>query len=125
MPRPEVLAERIHARTGGNPLLVSELIRPFREQPAHDSSLFGATVPASVRAITAERLVGCSSACQHLVSLAAVLGTQFGLDALADIAEINLGSVREALTDAETIGILEFPAPGTGRFVHELIRDAT
>jgi predicted ATPase len=78
MPRPDMLAERIHARTGGNPLLVSELIRPLREQPANDSSPFGATVPASVRAITAERLVGCSSLCQRLVSVAAVLGTRFG-----------------------------------------------
>ena len=124
IPRPDVLAERIHRRTGGNPLLVSELIRAVRDQPARDSSVFGATVPASVRAITAERLLGCSAACQRLVSLAAVLGTQFGLDALADIAQVDLGSVREALIDAETIGILEFPAPGTGRFVHELIRDA-
>jgi len=123
-PQPDVLAERIRARTGGNPLLVSELIRAPREEPAQDSSVFGATVSASVRAITAERLVGCSSACQHPVSVAAVLGTRFGLDALADIAEVDLGAVREAFIDAETIGIREFPEPGTGRFVHELIRDA-
>jgi hypothetical protein len=128
MARRSVLAERIHARTGGNPLLVSELIRPLGEQPPlegnRSGSAFGATVPASVRAITAERLFGCNSACQRLVAVAAVLGTRFGLDALADVVEMDLGTARGVLVDAETIGILEFPEPGSGRFVHELIRDA-
>lgn len=128
VPRRSVMAERIHARTGGNPLLVSELIRALSEQLSLEGARMGtapaATVPASIRAITAERLVGCSSACQRLVAVAAVLGTRFGLDALADVVEMDLGAAREVLVDAETIGVLEFPEPGTGRFVHELLRDA-
>lgn len=53
-----------------------------------------------------------------------MLGTRFGLDALADVMEMDLGTARELLVPAESIGVLEFPEPGGGRFVHELIRDA-
>ncbi len=119
---PDVLTERVLARTGGNPLLVVELIRSFGERP--DNTAFAAAVPASVRAMTAERLVGFSPTCQRLLSGAAVLGTRFGLDVLAEIAEVDLAAVRGRLGEAEAIGLVEFSEPGDGRFVHELIRDA-
>ncbi len=119
---PDVLTERVLARTGGNPLLVVELIRSVGERP--DNTAFAAAVPASVRAITAERLVGFSPICQRLLSGAAVLGTRFGLDVLAEIVEVDLAAVRGRLGEAEAIGLVEFSEPGDGRFVHELIRDA-
>jgi hypothetical protein len=124
VPRPDELAERILVRTSGNALLVSELIRTLGERPTLAGGALGAHVPASVRAIIAERLVGCSPDCRRLVSVAAVLGTRFGLGVLAEVVQADLGSVRTTLGEAETLGVLEFSEPGAGRFVHELIRDA-
>lgn len=123
-PQPDLLPERILARTGGNPLLVSEWIRWTRERPAPDPGTLRAAVPASLRAITAERLAGCSPACQRLLAAAAVLGTRFGIDALAEVVEVDLVTAREGLAEAESSGVLAFSEPAVGRFVHELIRDA-
>jgi hypothetical protein len=123
-PRSRVLAQQVLARTGGNPLLVAELVRLLAELPTSSVDAFGIAVPQSVRAIAAERIGGFGPACQRLLSAAAVLGTRFGLDVLAGVAEVDLAAMREVLGEPERAGLLQFSEPGSGRFVHELIRDA-
>jgi hypothetical protein len=123
-PRSDVRTRRVLARTGGNPLLVTELVRLLAERPLLEMNALCAGVPATVRAITAERIAGFGPACQRLLSAAAVLGTRFGLDVLAAMGEVDFAAVRDDLAEAEAADLLEFSEPGAGRFVHELIRDA-
>jgi hypothetical protein len=118
------VAGRILARTGGNPLLVSELIRSFGMRPADDARALASGVPASVTAITTARLRSCSPLGRRVVEAAAVLGTRFPLDVLAELTSLDLRSARDALREAEAVGLVEFPEPGAGRFIHELVRDA-
>jgi hypothetical protein len=118
------VAGRVLARTGGNPLLVVELIRSLGARPTLAAEALVSAVPASVRAFTDERLLGCSALGRRVLGAAAVLGIRFPLDVLADLTTLDLRAARGALAEAEAVGVVEFPEPGAGRFVHELVRDA-
>jgi len=116
---PEVAAA-IAARTGGLPLFVTELVKlPEREGGAPATA-----VPASIRVIVAERIAGYPPAAREVLSAAAVLGTVFRLDVVAEVAGVDLADLRGLLAEAEVGGILTLTEPGLGRFVHELVRDA-
>jgi hypothetical protein len=118
------LTGRVLARTGGNPLLVTELVGLLAEHLMLPMNAASAGVPATVRAITAERTAAFGPACDRLVRAAAVLGTRFQLDVLAMMGQVDFAAVRDDLAEAEAVGLVEFSEPGAGRFVHELIRDA-
>jgi predicted ATPase len=114
------LAHKVLVRTGGNPLLVTELVRALRD----DANAASSALPESIRAITAARISGLESTSQRLLVAAAVLGARFGLDALANVAEIDASAMRSALADAELTGLVDISEPAAGRFIHELTRDA-
>src|SRR5215831_12723303 len=74
-------ARMVLNRSGGNPLIVSELVMLLGEP--RDAVRW--VVPGSVQAIAAERIALLRAACQRLLSAAAVLGAQFQLDVLAEM----------------------------------------
>jgi hypothetical protein len=120
----DAVAGRVLARTGGNALLVVELIRSLGPSLALNAGALASAVPASVTAMTEERLLDCSPLGRRVVEAAAVLGTRFALDVLAELTTLDLRAARAALGEAEAVGLVEFAEPGAGRFVHELVRDA-
>ncbi len=124
----DAVAARIFARTGGNPLLAAELVRTLPSTLpltlALDASALTSGVPVSVRVITAERLRGCSPDARRVVAGAAVLGTRFALDHLADLVGMDIAAARRGLGELEALGIVEFPESGSGQFRHALVRDA-
>jgi predicted ATPase len=101
-------------------LLVTELIRALRD----DANAASSALPESIRAITAARIGGLEPTSQRLLSAAVVLGARFGLDALANVAEIDPSAMRSALADAELAGLVDISEPAAGCFIHELTRDA-
>jgi hypothetical protein len=109
----------ILARTGGNPLLVTELVRSLAEGDEP-----GRVVPGSVQAIAAARLASLPEPAARLVSAGAVLGTRFRLDAAAAMAAGPAGELGTLVTQASDAGLFGEAAPGDGRFRHDLIRDA-
>lgn len=109
----------IAARTQGNPLLVCEVVR---SRPDLDD--LDAVVPASVRAIVSARLAGLTDLTRRVASAAAVLGTRFRLDVLAEVAELPLAELGAAVGEAHAVGLFGDAEPGEGRFRHDLIRDA-
>jgi hypothetical protein len=117
------LVEQVIARTSGNPLLVAELVRFVRARPSGGVRLVRSGVPDSVRALAAERMLGCGPECKQLLKAASVLGGRFELEVLADVAEVELGSIRHHLGEAELNGLVALTEPAAGRFVHALIRD--
>ncbi len=116
---PEEAVRAIAARTQGNPLLVCEVVA---SRPDLDD--LDAVVPASVRAIVAARLAGLTDLTRRVVSAAAVLGSRFRLDVLAEMAGVPLGELGTAVGEAHAVGLFGDAQPGEGRFRHDLVRDA-
>jgi hypothetical protein len=100
--------DRLVERTGGNPLLVTELARSEEG------------VPTSLRALVEGRLLAVPPPTREVLSAAAVLGPRFRLDVLADVAGLPLERAGEHLVDE----LVTAGAPGEARFTHELLRDA-
>ncbi|MER5638973.1 AAA family ATPase [Kitasatospora sp. NPDC002227] len=113
--RPEAEAVReLLGRTGGEALFVTELLRHPGPGPLPE------TVAAAVGARTARLPAGCG----HLLGAAAVLGTRFRLDVLAELAQVPLGALRAELGEAVDAGLLAMVEPGAGAFRHDLLREA-
>lgn len=79
-----------------------------------------------MREVIGRRLRHLSEDCSRLLSLAAVLGREFDLDALAGVSGIERDGILELLDEAiEARVVSEVPgAIGRMRFAHALIRDA-
>jgi DNA-binding SARP family transcriptional activator len=127
-PTPELVAG-IWEETEGNPLFVDEVVRLL----AQEGLLGGGRVdvdrigvPHSVREVIGRRLRRLSEGCTRIVTLAAVLGREFGLMALQSVSALPLDELLKGLDEAMTARVVaELPgAPGRLRFAHALIRDA-
>lgn len=116
------VARVIVARTAGNPLYVTELLR---EATATCRALDPSVVPEAVARLLGRRLTALEPDLASVLVLAAVAGpvfdlatlegcTTFGPDALLDLVE-NLCARR----------FLVERAPGRFAFAHDLVRDAT
>jgi DNA-binding winged helix-turn-helix (wHTH) protein/class 3 adenylate cyclase/predicted ATPase len=127
----------IHARTGGNPLFVEELVRTMQAQGLfvlrdnlYDVDEAGRlTLPASVQGIVQSRLDRLPAAEKSLLQLAAVIGPAVPvpvpvLQALVHCTPEELQRRLQALQAAELLyetGAM--PGP-TYTFKHALVRDA-
>jgi hypothetical protein len=109
----------IAARTLGHPLLVCELIE---SQP--ELADVSQAVPASIRAMVGARVDGLTESARRALPTAAVLGTRFRLDVLAEVAEVSLSELGTAVSEAHAAGLFGDAEPGEGCFRHDLIRDA-
>ena len=115
----EDVVARVHAVSGGNPLLVGELVRHL----AAGGDL--ATVPRSVRDGVRARLDRLSPWCAEVVRTGAVIGRTFPAGLVATATGRPAIACLEAVDEALAAGLVE-PAgrPGEFRFVHALVRDA-
>jgi DNA-binding SARP family transcriptional activator len=119
------LVRAIGAETEGNPLFVAELVRLLDAEGrvAEPDAHLG--IPPGVRAVIGRRLARLSPRGREILGAAAVLGREFGLDALAGLEACGAGAMLDVLE--EPIGeriVGEVPgAPGRLRFGHALIRD--
>jgi len=125
-PSTELVAS-LYAETEGNPLFVSETVRLL----AAEGRLTGAApssipVPSTIREVIGRRLRSLSGECRRILSLASVLGREFGLVALERVADYTgidtlLGVLDEAIRARV---VEEIPgAVGRLRFGHALTRD--
>jgi len=71
-----------------------------------------------------DRLAGLSPRAGRVLDVAAVLGTRFRLDVLAEAAEVPLGEVRALLGEAAGAGLVAEVGADRGAFRHDLLRDA-
>jgi DNA-binding SARP family transcriptional activator len=126
----EALTAAIHGQTEGNPFFVDEVVKLLVEEgrlgAVEDASAASATIPQSVREVIARRLRRLSEECKDVLILAATLGREFALDALAPISELKGDELLEALDEAIAAHVVaEMPgARARLRFSHGLIRDA-
>jgi len=114
---PWPLAELVHRQTEGNPLFVQEVLRYLVEERlverrdgalrrVGEESLAG-RIPEGLRDVIGKRLSRLSSDCNRLLSMAAVIGREFSLEALRAIAGVEEEPLVQALEEAVRIGVLE------------------
>jgi DNA-binding CsgD family transcriptional regulator len=115
----EATVARVHAVSGGNPLLVGELVRHF----AAGGDLAG--VPRSVRDGVRSRLDRLSPECAEVVRTGAVIGRTFAAGLVATATGRPAIACLEAVDEAVAAGMVEPTGrPGEFRFMHMLVRDA-
>jgi DNA-binding CsgD family transcriptional regulator len=110
----------LHARTGGNPLFVSESIQLLADGSRPDAPL------RSVGEVIRERLAPLPPGCRDALEVAAVLGRDFEYPPLAAALQVSPAAAVAALdpaVSARLVGPVDSRA-GAFRFVHTLIRDA-
>ena len=100
------LAERIHARTGGNPFFTEEVVQTLIESGQLDGTrgsyrlttpIDRLAVPASVQAVLAARIDRLPEREKQVLQAAAVIGKDFAEPILLAAAELPDGELRAAL----------------------------
>jgi hypothetical protein len=121
------LAQRLHDRTAGNPFFVREFVRLLAESgdvgPDAEAWL---SVPATVMDIVRDRMGGLGDEPRHLLQVAAVIGSEFGLGVLARATELDEQRCLDHLEPLERLGLVN-PAPTdprTYRFAHDVVRES-
>jgi DNA-binding SARP family transcriptional activator len=126
---PDELVATIHSETEGNPLFVGEVVRLLASEGRLSNvdvgALWSLGIPQGVREVIGRRLGRLSPQCSNVLTLAAILGREFGLDALERLSELSADELLDALDEAIAARVLtSVPgAPGRLRFAHALIRE--
>ncbi|HEV7752916.1 MAG TPA: BTAD domain-containing putative transcriptional regulator [Baekduia sp.] len=120
------LIAALHQETGGNALFVGEFVRLLVADRANAHPPVALTIPLSVREVIGHRLARLSDACRRTLVLASVLGREFAVEALAQVAGLPEEEQLDVLDEALAARVLsDVPGgPGRLRFAHVLIRDA-
>ena len=125
-------AEAVHRATEGNPLFVQEVLRYLveegivvRQDGRYVAQAPGEGVPEGLRDVVGRRLGHLSEAANRVLSTAAVIGRDFRLDVLQQVAGLPEDEVLQALEEAtersiieqrQSVGVLAF------RFTHAFFR---
>jgi tetratricopeptide (TPR) repeat protein len=111
------LAQAVHRQTEGNPLFVQEVIRYLAEEglltqkegqwrPTKDTPL-EMSIPEGLRDVIGKRLSLLTPECNHLLSVASVIGREFALETLKAVAGIDEDIFANALKEAVRLSVLE------------------
>jgi tetratricopeptide (TPR) repeat protein len=115
---PFTLAERIHRRSGGHPLLTSELVRHLRA--GGDAEV----LPSGIRDAVVARAGRLPVAAQDVLRRLAVLSRRFDLGVACQVVDRPEDEVRQAIDDGLSEGLLVEDGPIGLAFAHGLVRDA-
>ncbi len=126
---PDGFVAKLHHRTGGNPLFLKEVVLPLAE--GHDLAAFerglDEFVPQGVQEAIERRLAYIPDDARDVLDKASVIGQQFTLEVLAEVAGLAHDRLLELLDE---VIALDYVAPAIGlgdhryRFAHVLICDA-
>jgi len=131
---PEGFARSISRETAGNPFFIKEILRHLLDEGvAHREGDRwvgrGGTdeieLPESVREVIGRRLARLGDACGRLLKLASVVGSEFGLDVLQRVGDLEEEHLFEVVGEAIAARVVdEVPrAIGRYRFSHTLVRE--
>lgn len=131
---PDDLVAAVHQETEGNPLFIGEVVRllagegrlaeaPPTRGPAEPWRL---TLPEGIREVIGRRLARLSTECQEILTVAAVQGREFTVQALERATGIAPPRLLAAVDEAVSARVVTDVPGGLGRlrFAHALIRDA-
>jgi class 3 adenylate cyclase/tetratricopeptide (TPR) repeat protein len=107
--------EPIHARTGGNPFFIEEIVRELAESGHLEGErgayrlakpIEEAGVPVTVQAVLAARIDRLGTEAKQLLQVASVLGKEVGEEALAMAAGLDAEAMERALKELIESGFL-------------------
>ena len=121
------LVRGIRAETAGNPFFVQELVRDLSDsdRSATVLSLAQAEVPERVRDVVNLRLARLGEATVRLLTVAAVIGSEFELALLELVSDLDGDDLAAALDEAVSAALLTEMAEGESEsfsFSHALVR---
>ncbi len=119
---PTEVREAIRAQTDGNPFFVEEVVAHLAETGAHDPQ---AVLPEGEREVIGRRLSDLSEPADRILTVAAVIGREFTLSTVEQIAGLDRDVAVDALDDALRAGLVAEVAgtPGRFEFLHGLVRE--
>jgi hypothetical protein len=119
-PRPDFITQ-LHARTGGNPLYIQELLRDLAESGGTVAEL---AVPAGVQEVIGRRLARLSGPTLSALEGAAVIGGEFDLTTLAAATSAPSAVLLDALEEGVRAGLVAEDPDVVDRFAfpHALVR---
>jgi tetratricopeptide (TPR) repeat protein len=122
----ERLLELLRARTGGNPLLLTELLRavPVHEPTGRRLDTLAGQVPARVADLVVQRLGRVPEAVADALVTAAVIGVEGDVVTLAAAHGAPIEAMVDLLEQARAARLLDVADAGLWRFRHGLVRDA-
>lgn len=122
---PAATAERLRARTEGNPFFLRELVKLLTTEQRLDQP-DTAPVPAPVREVVLRRVARLPPAAAELLAVAAVAGRHFDIEVVAAAAEVGVEAALAVLDAAVAAGlVVEDPRRlGWFRFTHALTAEA-
>ena len=125
----EKLVKTVYLQTEGNPFFLNEIVRLLvvegqLERPQVSSSS-AVRIPEGVREVIGRRLDRLSDECNRILTIASVIGREFGLEALEPLCDVPADRVLELMDEAMAARVIsELPrAVGQYSFVHALIRE--
>ena len=123
----------IYDMTEGNPFFIGEIVRLLLDRgraDAGDDPSWSLTLPQGVREAIGRRLGTLSEECNRVLTLAAVLGREFRLGELRQLADLDTARLLEVLHEAVDARIVAPVTRGAGgraatryAFAHALIRE--
>ena len=122
----DALAREVWQRTGGNPFFAREVTRLLTADGTDGSSVSALTgVPLGVKAVLNARVATLSADGSTALRAGAVIGREFAVDVLAELAGWSTADAVEHLEEAvRRRVVVRQPSPsGRHRFTHDLFRD--
>jgi DNA-binding CsgD family transcriptional regulator/tetratricopeptide (TPR) repeat protein len=128
---PHNLVECLYRHTEGNPLFLSEWVRLLAQDgdltPERWANLntIPSRIPESIRAVIGRRLNRLSDTCNQLLTLAAVIGREFGIEEIVLArGDMPRHQVLTTLDEAVAVRVIEETPQSMGRyqFSHSLVQ---
>jgi hypothetical protein len=126
-------AATLFEETGGNPLFTNEMVRHLVETGAlvlrdgrwtSDLALEQFGLPDTVRELIGRRVARLDDGTQRLLAVAAVIGQQFSVPILAQVAGIDHDQALDRLDAVRATGLIDEINLDQYRFAHALVRAA-
>jgi pimeloyl-ACP methyl ester carboxylesterase len=132
---PRAFVRAVHEQTEGNPFFVEEVLRHLAETGAiyrregrwiTDLTIAGMGIPESVKEVIGQRLSRLSEDCNSVLTVASVIGREFGVEALERASDLSGDRVVELLEEAVAAHVVVEVPQVVGRysFSHALIHEA-
>jgi predicted ATPase len=129
---PPGLVEAVYAKTEGNPLFMTQVVRwllqeaVFNPGRAAEFTTWDIRIPEGIHDTIRARLDHLSASCRQMLTTASIIGREFELVLLERLMEgMSKDALLEALEEALEIRVAEGlrSIPGRYQFTHILIRD--
>jgi class 3 adenylate cyclase len=132
---PATFVSGISRETEGNPFFIEEILRHLVESGkisrregrwiSNATSVEELGLPEGIREVVGRRLARLSEPCARALTIAAVIGREFGFDVLERAGDVGGDQLLEALEEALEARLLTAVTHGTQRyaFTHALVRE--